>query len=211
MTTIRTRMRRAIPAVAVAIFFFGGAAKADDSQDAAKFIDDFGNRAIKELTEPSLSEDDLHKRFRVLFEEGFDVPYLAKAALGRFWPRASEQERTDYVAAFEDYMVQVYSQKFRSYSGQTFKATASRPGPEGMTGVSSEVTQPEGPTTLIEWTVANVSGKQKIRDIKIEGVSMITTYRDEFANLVLQHDGKVAGLIDALRTKVLEPASADKG
>jgi hypothetical protein len=29
--------------------------------------------------------------------------------------------------------------------------------------------------------------------------------------LVLQHDGKVAGLIDALRTKVLEPASADKG
>jgi len=63
------------------------------------------------------------------------------------------------------------------------------------------VVQPDGPATKLEWIVVNVDGKPKIRDIKIEGVSMITTYRDQFASEILQRDGKIAGLIDALREK----------
>lgn len=206
----RPGLRHLIIALTPVIFLIGGDARADDSQDAVTFINDFGNRAISELTGPELTDKDLQDRFRKLFEEGFDVSYIARSALGRFWRKANEQERADYTGVFEDYMVQVYSAKFRQYSGQTFKATGGQPSPGGGTSVSSLVSNTDKPETKIDWTVNKVDGKQKIRDIKIEGVSMITSYRDEFAQVVLQNNGQVQGLIDTLRAKT-EQLRADKG
>jgi phospholipid transport system substrate-binding protein len=176
-------------------------AKADTASDAAAFIENFGHRAIASLTDKSLSDQELTKRFRALFEEGFDVPYIARSALGRFWQRASTEERKEYVPLFEDYIVEVYASQFRDYSGETFKATGSRTDGDDVTVVSAEVQRTDGPATKVEWYVADENGKFKIQDVKIEGVSMITTHRDQFANEILQHDGKVSGLIEALRAK----------
>lgn len=207
----RPVLRRLIIALTPVVFLIGGGLRAEEPQEAAvTFINDFGNRAISELTGPDLTDADLQSRFRGLFEEGFDVPYLARAALARFWRKANEQERADYTAVFEDYMVQVYSAKFRQYSGQAFKATGGKAAPGGGFFVASLVTNPDGPETKIDWTVDEVDGKQKIRDIKIEGVSMIQTYRDDFAQVVLQNNGQVQGLIDTLNRKT-EQLRADKG
>ena len=128
--------------------------------------------------------------------------------MGRFWPRATDQEKTEYMKVFEDYIVEVYADKFRQYSGQTFKVTGNQSVGEGDVMVASTVEKTDGPTTKISWTIRDVDGKQKIQDIKIEGVSLIISYRDQFANEILQHDGKVSGLIDALREKL---AHGDSG
>ncbi len=58
--------------------------------------------------------------------------------------------------------------------------------------------------TKIDWSVASIGGKMKIRDVKIEGVSMIISHRDEFANAIQQHGGRMAGLIEALGDKLVE-------
>lgn len=189
----------------------GAAAQATSPHGAASFVDDFGHRAITALTAPNLNDQELVNRFKSLFEEGFDVRYLARSALGRFWPVASGQERAEYVPLFEDYISWVYAMQFRHYSGETFKVERTQPGPENMVTVLSTVVRPDGTKTNIEWVVANVDGKMKIRDIKIEGVSMIISHRDEFANVIAQNDGKVAGLIDALRNKVAELQGSGNG
>ncbi len=203
--------RHVIPAIVIVLLSAGAPAPsaAGQGQDAVTFINTFGENAISQLTQPDLSDEELFKRFRGLFEQGFDVPYIAKSALGRFWQRANEKERADYVAAFEDYMVKIYAMKFRAYSGESFKASGSQAAPEGGVTVSSTVIKPDGPLTKIDWLVADAGGAQRIRDIKIEGVSMVNSYRDEFANEILQHDGKVAGLIEALRDKTAHLSSAN--
>jgi len=43
-----------------------------------------------------------------------------------------------------------------------------------------------------------------IVDVKIEGVSMVQTYRSEFAEVIQNNGGKVAGLIEALRKKIAQ-------
>jgi phospholipid transport system substrate-binding protein len=185
------------------------AAGADSAKDASEFINEFGHRAITALTGPDISDEELVKRFRELFEEGFDVPYIAKSALGRFWPRATDEERAQYIPLFEDYVVEIYASQFRQYSGENFQATSTQPGPDNGVSVFSDVTQPDGPTTKLEWVVTMQGGTPKIRDVKIEGVSMITTYRDQFANEILQSNGKVAGLLEALRAKTAQLRSGD--
>jgi phospholipid transport system substrate-binding protein len=201
------RIQRIIPVLALAVFVFATPVSADPAQDASAFIDEYGHRAIAQLTEPNLSDDELYKRFRALFDEGFDVAAIGRSALGRFWPRATDQEKTEYLKVFEDYIVEVYANKFRQYSGQTFKITGNQPADNAVV-VMSTVDKTDGPTTKISWTIVTVDGKRKIQDIKIEGVSLIISYRDQFANEILQHDGKVSGLIDALREKVAHGDSA---
>ena len=61
-----------------------GPAAADPAQSARAFIDDFGNRASKALGEKNLSDAELVRRFRTLFQEDFDIPFIARSALGRF-------------------------------------------------------------------------------------------------------------------------------
>ncbi len=77
--------------------------------------------------------------------------------------------------------------------------------------VFSDLVNPDGSVVKIEWTVANVDGKPKIRDIKVEGVSMITTYRDQFADEILQNNGKIGGLLNALREKTASPRAQVAG
>ncbi len=190
--------------LAVVLFAVADPARAADPQDPAVFIDEFGHRAIATLTAPNLSDIEIVKRFEDLFEEGFDVPYVARSAIGRFWNIATGAERADYLPLFKEYVSWVYALQFRHYSGETFKVERSGPGPQDMTTVLSTVVKPDGTETKLEWSVANIGGKPRIRDIKIEGVSMIISYRDQFSSAIQQHGGTVAGLLDALRDKIAE-------
>ena len=202
-------LRRVFIAV---LFVFAGfaaphAAKAEPGNEAIDFINSFGQRAIQSLTKPDMTDQELVARFRGLFEEGFDIPFIARSALGRFWRRTTDAQRAEYIPLFEDYIVQIYAVQFRQYSGETFEAQSAREIPDGGFVVLSDMVRPDGPTTKLEWAVFDVDGAQKIRDIKVEGVSMITTYRDQFANTILQSNGEVAGLIDALKQKTTQLAA----
>ena len=46
------------------------------------------------------------------------------------------------------------------------------------------------------------SGTTKITDLLVEGVSLRTTHRSDFASAIQSNGGTVAGLLDALRQKV---------
>lgn len=202
-------MRRVLIAL---IFVLAGvtmpqAANAEPGDDAVNFINTFGERAIQALTKPDMSDQELVGNFRMLFEDGFDVPFIARSALGRFWRRATEAERAEYIPLFEDYIVHIYAVQFRQYSGEKFVALSAREISDGGFVVLSDVVTPDGPAIKMEWAVFEVSGDHKIRDIKVEGVSMITTYRDQFANTVLQSNGEVAGLITALKQKTTQLAA----
>jgi len=203
--------RLIVPIVFVIAGFIVRPAAADPAQDAQAFINDFGNRASTQLSEKNISDAELVRRFRTLFQEGFDIPFIARAAMGRFWLRATDDEKVDYVALFVDYIVEIYAGQFRDYSGGGFSAKSAQVGADGIVTVVSEIAQPDGRVIRLEWFIADVDGKPKIRDIKNEGVSMIATYRDQFANEIVRHDGKIAWFINALREKTASLHTASVG
>ena len=180
---------------------------------AAEFVQSFGNDAIAALTGEDLTDAELEARFRELFVIGFDVPAIARRALGRYWSRATAEERREYVRLFEDLIVHTYAARFRHYSGEQFVVHGLRPGPAGSTIVESRVISPKGdPPVRVDWLVTQDDARYKIQDVIIEGVSMVITQRSEFASVIRQRGGKVAGLIKALREKTAKlRTSANKG
>lgn len=181
--------------------------QADSHLDAsAGFIDGLANRAINTLTDTEITPEQRRDAFRALFREGFAVNGIARFVAGRYWRRAPEAEREEYLTLFEDVIVNTWADRFSQYSGQKFEvkgATDATPNNSSESVALVESLFFTSPTTpvRIEWRVASKGDLFKIVDVKLEGISMATTQRDEFNAVVSKSGRKLSSLIDELRRR----------
>ena len=195
-------MTRHAPAFGALILILGllTAAPGDASaQDARSFIANLGNQAIQVLG-PSVSPSQRVARFRELFREDFDVPGIGQFVLGRYWRTATPEQQQEFLRLFQEYIVQAYSSRLGEYGGEPFRVTGSRPSGE-ETVVSSEIDRPGGNRVQVDWYLNNRSGRQKITDVYVGGVSMKVTQRDDFASVIQRNGGQVDALLAQLRQR----------
>lgn len=143
--------------------------------------------------------------FRNILNQGFDVRAIGKWVLGRYWRKASEAEKEEYLKLFEDFIIVTYSKRFEDYSGDdiTLTVTESLAKNSSDAIVRSQIKRPQASDPImVDWRVkANKEGEKKVVDVLIAGVSMSQTQRAEFVSVIKRNGGNVSGLIDALRTK----------
>jgi phospholipid transport system substrate-binding protein len=168
--------------------------------DAAGFISDLGERAINVLTSTQ-SQADREAAFRKLFDEGFDVPGIARFVLGPYWRTATDAQRDEFIKLFEAFIIHAYVVRFSAYSGQQLKVTGSRPEGENSL-VNSQITGTNNsPPVKVDWRVAKQDSGFKITDVVVEGVSMAVTERQEFASVIQRGGGQIDALLKALRER----------
>ena len=61
--------------------------------------------------------------------------------------------------------------------------------------VSSIVVVPGNPSLKVVWQVSDGSGSLKLIDIRVEGISMLSTERQEFRSRLRKFDGSLGDLI----------------
>ena len=169
--------------------------------EAAKFIQDLGNRAVALFArytpaEAAKSEEE----FKQIFHEGFDLDLIGRFVLGNSWRTASPEQKEQYRTLFETWVLNTYTRRIGAYRGETFKVVGQQPIAETDALVETEIDRAEGPPIKAGWRVRNVQGQMKIIDVLVEGISMALTQRQEFAS-VIQHEG-LDGLLHELKTKV---------
>ncbi len=179
----------------------GGARSA---ADAGAFVMDLSARAISQLTEPGITEAEKERRFRVLVDEGFDIPAIGKFVVGRYWRAASLAEQQDFLETFKDMMVQRFLPLFGEYAGERIKVSLVRPFATGANifNVSSVLARPQGEPVKVDWRVLQGDGGYKIVDIVAEGVSIAVTLRSEYTSVLKNNGGSVSALTQVLKKKV---------
>jgi phospholipid transport system substrate-binding protein len=176
-------------------------APARAADDPAGFISDLGKRAINVLTSTQ-SQADREREFKALFDEGFDVPGIARFVLGPYWRTATDPQRDEFTKLFEAYIIHAYVVRFSAYSGQQLKVTGSRPEGDNASLVNSQITGTNNsPPVKVDWRVAKVEPGFKITDVVVEGVSMAVTERQEFASVIQRGGGQIEALLKALRER----------
>jgi phospholipid transport system substrate-binding protein len=188
---------------------FPSPSRADARSDAAaKFIQDLGARAIDVLVKPHLAREESMRRFRVLLNEGFDVPYISRFVLGQNWLRATPPQQQEYGSLFERLIVQVYADRFAQYSGQnldvneTLKIIGNRPEGDTDAIVNTQIIRPDAPPVAVDWRVRPRGDALKVIDVAVEGVSMSVTQRAEFASVIQRGGGNIESLLQTLRQRV---------
>ncbi|TCS61363.1 phospholipid transport system substrate-binding protein [Varunaivibrio sulfuroxidans] len=174
-----------------------------NGEDAQKFVATMAQEAIDTLTAGNQTHNDRVAHFRAILDRNFDVPFIAQWVLGRYWRGIGTSEREEYLKLFENLIVVTYVDRFEQYSGEVLKVGKSLTDSNGDTIVYSEIARPQSGTPVrVDWRVRKIEGAYKIIDVVVEGVSMGQTQRSEFASVIRQNGGQVAGLLKVLRQKV---------
>jgi len=176
--------------------------QADEFTDGAQnFISSLADRAQSSLLVKDITIEERQKRFRTLMLETFDLNGVGKWVLGRYWRRASQAERQQYLKLFEEFIIATYTKRFKAYTDAKLQIsdTTSR---KSSAFVKSQINRTSAKPIRIIWRVKFTDGKYQIIDIVVEGVSWIQTQRSEFVSVIRNSGGKVSGLIDALNKKI---------
>jgi len=192
----------AIPAALLLVLTIGQGARSAQA-DPGGFVKQLGDKAIEALTASDLSAADREDRFRFLLRQSFDVKRMGRFVLGRYSRKMNPNLTEEYQSLFEDLIVATYAARFAEYSGQSFIINrVAKPKGRRDVIVLSEIKPADGgPAIRIDWQVHGAVGDYKIVDIRVEGVSMSITQREEFTTVIRKNDGNIGSLMAALRKK----------
>jgi phospholipid transport system substrate-binding protein len=165
--------------------------------EAGAFVQKLADDTVALLQTPGGIERD--DQFRALMAQGFDVGFLGRQALARNWRTATEEERKAYEDIFDDYMLRTITSRLSRFEQERLKVTGERKDTRQDILVDSQIIG-RGEPIAMEWRVRPMDGGLRVIDVKIEGISMLITTREEFAGIV-QSRG-MQGLLDAMKTKI---------
>lgn len=167
---------------------------------AMGFVDSVGKRGIGILSNKDLSDAQRKQSFRALLNDSFDLTTIGRFALGRYWRVATSQQRGEYQRLFERMVIEVYNDRFSSYSGQQLKTESVKMVNATDVIVTTFITSPEGGEKVqVDWRVRNTGGGYHVVDVVVEGVSMSVTQRSDFASVIQRGGGDIDVLINHLR------------
>lgn len=141
----------------------------------------------------------------------FDFDTMSKSVLGKSWRDASKDQQTQFVAQFRTLLVRTYASALAKYRNQTIEYKPLRADPsDTRVVVKTQIVQAGGPPLPVDYTLKLTGDEWKVVDVTIEGVSLVTNYRGQFANELKQTD--MNGLIQRIadKNKGGAPAEAKK-
>ena len=129
-----------------------------------------------------------------------DFRAMTQLALGRNWAKATPAQQEQVVKGFRSMLIRTYSNAIGAYKGQKMqvKPTRMSPGDTDVT-VRNSYLSPGRPAVQVDYRMEKQPDGWKIYDIVFDGVSLVATYRSEFAQQV--RNGGIEGLIARLDRK----------
>ncbi len=130
----------------------------------------------------------------------FDFRHMAALAVGKDWKKASPGQQQQLTAEFKTLLVRTYSNALTSYKNQkiVYKPFKMDPGDSEVL-VRTEVIQPGSKPVQIDYNLKKADAGWKVFDVVVAGISLVTNYRDQFAQEV--RSGGIDGLIAAIAAK----------
>jgi phospholipid transport system substrate-binding protein len=129
----------------------------------------------------------------------FDLEVMSRLVLARNWKRFSEKQKAEYVEEFKRYLTNSYGNRIERYDQQTVEILGAREEPRGDVVVKTKVVGGEFEGALVDYRLRNKTGDWLVIDVVIEGISMVSNYRDQFKSIV--SSGGPDLLLEKLREK----------
>jgi phospholipid transport system substrate-binding protein len=137
----------------------------------------------------------------------FNFTRMTQIALAVNWRKATPEQQKLLVEEFKTLLVRTYSTALALYRDQSidFRPLRAKPEDSEVT-VRSEIKQSGRQPVSLDYEMEKSAAGWKVYDVKVGGVSLISTYRDDFAGQV--RDAGIDGLIKTLTAKNRQTSAA---
>jgi phospholipid transport system substrate-binding protein len=192
-----TTMRRILYTVLV-LLLMSQVGWSDDKNAVKELLMAKVEAALSVLQRKDLVQQEKNKQVVKIVEPIFDYNLMAKLTLGRkYWPGLSKKNREKFTDLFVARLKTSYIDKLSLYTDE--KVVYDAPVQEGIKiQIPTSVISKNNRISMM-YKLYKSSNGWKIYDIEIEGVSLISTYRSQFYDILSK------GTIDDLLLKLEKP------
>lgn len=155
----------------------------------------------KSLSTPAKKEERRNK-IRSLINERFDFEEMAKRSLARHWKKRTPAEKKEFVSLFSQLLESSYIGKIEGYSDEKITYDKEEIKGGGKYGVVSTTIATENVDIPINYKVILRGDTWWVYDITIEGVSFISTYRNQYNKIIGKES--YAALVQKMEKKLAE-------
>ena len=164
------------------------------------FVQSTVNRASQILSD-NLSKDQKISELKSIASETVDIRGIGMYTLGSYRKVLSEDQKKEYFVLFEQYFLKTFSSRLAEYTNPEIEVRSKEKLNKNYTMVSSVLISTEQrPEVNIDWRIYTKNpGNLKIRDLIIEGLSLVRTQKEEFASIIESNVGDINALLASLK------------
>ena len=164
------------------------------------FVQSTVNRAAKTLG-GNLTKEERVEKLKEIASETVDIQGIGYYTLGAYRKNINDEVIKKYEILFEQYFLKSFASRLAEYSNPEIEVVSKKKLNENYTMVSSILVSTEQrPEVKIDWRIYTKDPENpKIRDLIIEGLSLVRTQREEFSSIIQGNDGDINALLIVLK------------
>ena len=181
------------------VIFFSSIAKVY-SIEPDIFVQSTVNRASEALNNKYSIEEKIEK-LKQIASETVDINGIGYYTLGAYRKNINEDQKKEYSNLFEQYFLKSFASRLAEYSNPEIEVLSKKKLNENYTMVSSVLVATEQrPEVKIDWRIYTKNPENLlIRDLIIEGLSLVRTQKEEFSSIIQSNDGDINALFSTLK------------
>ena len=181
------------------VIFFSSIAKVY-SIEPDIFVQSTVNRASEALNNKFSKEEKIVK-LKAIAKETVDITGIGFYTLGSYRKNINDEQKKEYSNLFEQYFLKSFASRLAEYSNPEIEVLSKKRLNENYTMVSSVLVATEQkPQVKIDWRIYTKNPENPlIRDLIIEGLSLVRTQKEEFSSIIQSNDGDINALFSTLK------------
>jgi len=163
------------------------------------FVQSTVNRA-SQILEKNISKKEKINGLKIIAKETVDIKGIGFYSLGSARKVLNDSQKEIYFRLFENYFLKSFSSRLSEYTNPKIEVKSKKIINKNYTIVNSLlIGTSERPEVKIDWRVYTKNPENPlIRDLIIEGLSLVRTQKEEFASILNSNDGDINALFKSL-------------
>ena len=140
------------------------------------------NSILAVLKDGTLNREARWEQIGFIIRQRFDIEAMSQSILATNWKKATAEEKRDFIEFFSQYLENTYRQKIEGYSNEQVRFLGEKVSGKRATVDTSIVT--ETVEIPVIYKMRQNGDDWFAYDVIIEGVSLVSNYRNTFAAIV---------------------------
>ena len=135
-----------------------------------------------------------------VIKEVFDLPFIARIVVGRYWSTFSDDEKSKFLESFSRLSIATYADNFDGYSGERFKTVSTKKLNRDRIMVRSLLIKADGEEIELDYIFHERDKEWRVINVIAQGVSDLSLKRSDYTTFIKKNG--VESLLDKLNEKI---------
>jgi phospholipid transport system substrate-binding protein len=186
-----------LPAALLTVCAFASLARANGTTPTS-FVQENSEKVLAVLNSSS-DEDAKIRELQRLADQSIDFDTVSRLVLAKYWKQCTPDQQAQFTQEFKKALTLTYARRIGQYGREQIQVLGNRPEQLGDVTVQSKVVGGKVGELRLDYRLRQKEGVWYVIDISIEGVSLVSSYRSQFQEVIGQ--GGIEKLLAQLREK----------